>query len=186
MKNKIIPSVQLVRLVRLFHLSLGFFLLLSALLLNGCSSTLASVPLSWKQADTVPSALWQLVVAENTSLPANSLSNAKVASFPTQEQQQVYIFNYNSPNICGEIGCLYVAYLQQGQSSYEQVLSLYLKPFLPAKQSLFSISAEPHTSSSPCLEVKQVEDNNIQNLTYCFDGKVYQPVKSFYTKLTAL
>lgn len=177
--NKVIPTAKLVHLVRLFHFSLAFFLLLGTLFLNGCSSnSVAALPFSWKQPDSIPTALLQLAVSENTSATPNSLNDVLVASIPTNERQNLYVFNYNSPNTCGKLGCLYVAYLEKGESSYQRVLNLYLQPNLPTKHSLISISSDISSSSLPCLEVKQVEQSNLQIVTYCFNGSFYQPTKT--------
>ena len=187
--TKKIPSDKLVHLVRVFHFSLAFFLLLGTLFLNGCTNrSIAALPLHWKQADSISSALLQLAVSENTSITPNSLNNVLVASIPTQDNNQLYVFDYNSPDTCGKLGCLYVVYLSKGESSYQRVLSLYLQPNLPTKHSLISISSESNTSASllPCLEVKQVEQDALHNLTYCFDGRAYQPIKNIRSKLAGL
>lgn len=55
------PNDKIVRLVRYFHLSLGIFLLISVLLLNGCSSRADGVKISWNDASKVPASLMQLV-----------------------------------------------------------------------------------------------------------------------------
>jgi hypothetical protein len=179
MNLKTIPSAKIVRWVRLFHFSLGFFLLLGTLLLNGCSTVpSAAVPLNWRKADTIPTALLQLAVEENTSLTSDRSRNVLVASIPTKDNNHLYIFNYNSTDICGKLGCLYVAYLEKGQSTYQQVLSLYLQPTLPPRQPLISASSESVTSPLPCLEVKQVERDILHNLTYCFNGSSYQLTRS--------
>nr|WP_249071007.1 hypothetical protein [Argonema antarcticum] len=186
--TKKIPSPKLVHLVRIFHFSLAFFLLVGTLLLNSCSNSVAAVPLNWKQADSISPALLQLAVSENTSNTPKSLNNVLVASISTKDNQQLYVFNYNSSDTCGKLGCLYVAYLDKGESSYQRVLSLYLQPNLPTKHSLISISSESNTSASllPCLEVKQVEQYALHNLTSCFDGRAYQPIKNIRSKLSGL
>ena len=186
--TKKIPSPKLVHLVRIFHFSLAFFLLLGTLFLNGCTNnSIAASPWRWEQADSISPALLQLAVSENTST-LNSLNNVLVASIPTQDNNQLYVFDYNSPDTCGKLGCLYVVYLSKGESSYQRVLSLYLQPNLPPKHSLISISSESNTSASllPCLEVKQVEQDALHNLTYCFDGRAYQPIKNIRSKLAGL
>ncbi|MBD2181005.1 hypothetical protein H6S82_00685 [Planktothrix sp. FACHB-1355] len=180
--TKKIPSDKLVRLVRIFHFSLAFFLLLGTLFLNGCTNnSIAAVPLQWKQADSIPPILLQLAVNENTSATPNRLNDVLVASIPTKDKKQLYIFNYNSPDTCGKLGCLYVGYLEKGESSYQRVLNLYLQPNLPPKHSLISINSDVSSSSLPCLEIKQVDKSNLQIVTYCFNGSFYQPTKSIQT-----
>lgn len=177
--KKIVPTTKMVRLVRIFHFSLAFFLLLGTLFLNGCTNnSLAAVHLQWKQADSIPPALLQLAVNENTSATPNSLNDILVASIPTKDKRNLYVFNYNTPNTCGKLGCLYVGYLEKGESSYQRVLNLYLQPNLPPKHSLISINSDVSSSSLPCLDIKQVDKSNLQIVTYCFNGSFYQPTKS--------
>lgn len=176
-----IPPVKLVRLVRLFQLSLGIFLLLSTLLLNGCSSHSADVGLTWLPSSTIPKTLLQAAVTENTTLSADKSTQITVATVPTkQKNQQLYIFNYNTAETCGRLGCLYVAYLaDKNQKRYKQVLSVYLHPDLPAEHPLFSLSPQTQGQTLPCLEVKQVsKKDTLTHLTYCFNDSSYQPTQT--------
>lgn len=182
--HKIIVSPKLVRLVQIFHFSLAIFLLIGTLLLNGCSSnSVAAVPLNWKSVNSVPSALSQLAVSQNTSLIPDNLHNVLAASIPTRNNGYLHIFNFNHPQTCGKIGCLYVAYLAKKQS-YQQVLSTYLQPNLPPQHSLISISNDISATALPCLEIKQVKQQSLLTLTYCFNGSSFQPTKSIRTQLS--
>ncbi|XWK91635.1 MAG: hypothetical protein U7127_31105 (plasmid) [Phormidium sp.] len=184
LNEKIIVSPKLVRLVQIFHFSLAIFLLIGTLLLNGCSSnSVAAVPLNWKSIDSVPSALSQLAISQNTSLIPNHLNNVLAASIPTKDNGYLHIFNFNHPQTCGKIGCLYVAYLAKKQS-YQQVLSTYLQPNLPPQHSLISISPDISATALPCLEIKQVKQQSLVTLTYCFNGSSFQPTKSIRTLLS--
>lgn len=184
------PSAKIVRFVRYFHWSLGIFLLLSTLLLNSCSAptTERGIKINWHDGFTAPKPLLELAISENTSLPTAQLSEVLVAAIPTQEQdKQLYIFNYNSPTLCGRWGCLYAGYLDRGQGRYSRVLSVYLQPDLPPGKQLISVSswdATTNNSSLPCLDFQQTRSNRtLQNLTYCFNGSSYQPVENSFLKL---
>jgi len=182
--DKTIASPKLVRLVQIFHFSLAIFLLIGTLLLNGCSSnSVAAVPLKWKSIDSVPSGLWQLAVSQNTSLIPENLHDVLVASIPTKDNHHLHIFNFNHSQTCGKIGCLYVAYLAK-KESYQQVLSTYLQPSLPPQHSLISISPDISATALPCLEIKQVKQQSLATLTYCFNGSSFQPTKSIRTLLS--
>lgn len=177
MKITPIPSDKIVLLVRYFNLSLGIFLLITALFLNGCSSGNAdsAVRLSWKNASKASKSLLQLAISENTSLPLPStqVNSIKVATIPTTEKDKhLYLFNYN-PDLCGKLGCLYTAYLDKGQGHYSRVISLYLKPDLPSEKQLISLNKENNNNAStlPCLDVQQSNSKQtLQKITYCFDG----------------
>lgn len=184
MNDKTIASPKLVRLVQIFHFSLAIFLLIGTLLLHGCSSnSVAAVPLKWKSIDAVPSGLWQLAVSQNTSIKPDNLHNVLAASIPTKDNGYLHIFNFNHPQTCGKIGCLYVAYLAK-KESYQQVLSTYLQPSLPPQHSLISISSDISATALPCLEIKQVKQQSLLTLTYCFNGSSFQPTKSIRTQLS--
>lgn len=90
MKITPIPSDKIVLLVRYFHLSLGIFLLITALFLNGCSSgnVDSAVRLSWKNTSKAPKSLLQLAISENTSLPSTQVNLIKVATIPTTEKDK--------------------------------------------------------------------------------------------------
>ncbi|MBW4435221.1 MAG: hypothetical protein KME28_26795 [Pelatocladus maniniholoensis HA4357-MV3] len=183
-----IPNNKIVRLVRYFHFSLGIVLMISALLLNGCSNTnTTEVGLNWHNARKIPKSLVNLAVSENTSLLPVKVSSIKVATIPTHDKDKhLYILNFNSPDLCGRLGCLYAGYLSQDQGQYSSVMNLYLQPDLPPGKHLISISSDNFTNTSnlPCLDIQQINFNPIlQEITYCFDGRYYQPVKNTLLKL---
>ncbi|PMB12555.1 hypothetical protein CI592_02285 [Fischerella thermalis CCMEE 5328] len=188
MKIPPIPDNKIVHLVRYFHFSLGIFLLISTLLLNGCSNTnSAEVGLNWHNASKIPKSLVNLAVSENTSLLPVEVSSIKVATIPTHDQdKRLYLLNFNSSDLCGRLGCLYAGYLGKGQGQYSSVMNLYLQPDLPPGKHLISVTSDSFTNTSnfPCLDVKQVNFNRtLQEITYCFDGSYYQPVKNILLKL---
>ncbi|NJM73781.1 MAG: hypothetical protein HC862_28730 [Scytonema sp. RU_4_4] len=188
MKITPIPDNKIVRLVRYFHLSLGIFLIISTLLLNGCSNTnTAGVGLNWQNASKIPKSLVNLAASENTSLLSVETSSIKVATIPTHEKdKRLYLLNFNSPDLCGRLGCLYAGYLGKGQGQYSSVMNLYLQPDLPPGKHLISVTPDSfiNTSKLPFLDVQQINFNRtLQAITYCFDGSHYQPVKNSLLKL---
>ncbi|MFB2773176.1 hypothetical protein ACE1AT_28480 [Pelatocladus sp. BLCC-F211] len=188
MKMTPIPDNKLVRLVRYFHFSLGIFLLISTLLLNGCSNTnSAEVGLNWHNVSKIPKSLVNLAVSENTSLLPVETSSIKVATISTHKKdKRLYLLNFNSSDLCGRLGCLYAGYLSQGQGQYSSVMNLYLQPDLPPGKHLINITSDSFTNTSklPCLDIQQVNFNpTLQEITYCFDGSDYQPVKNTLLKL---
>ena len=177
-------SIKVVRLLRYFHLALGFSLLIASLFLSGCSNTMEGASLNWRNADTVPKSLLFLA-AQNTNLPSTQISAAKIAVISTQENNHLYLFNFNSSSLCGELGCLYAGYLSNAQG-LKQVLNFYLQPnVLPGKHLITLMSNNSSgTSDLPCLDVQQVVNKTtLQKLTYCFDGSDYQPVENTLIKI---
>ncbi len=91
---KIIPNIKIVRLLRYFHISLAICLLVSTLILNGCSHNADGTDLNWQKSSTVPKTLLKLAVNENTFLPTTAVDLMKVAAIPVKEKgTQLYIFN---------------------------------------------------------------------------------------------
>ena len=186
MKTPRFPSRKVVFLVRYFHLTLATVLLLSALLLDGCTawSEARSAGVIWHAADAAPPNLLSRSLAENTNLPGVAVKHVLVAIVPTSAPgQQLYILNYNSPQLCGRVGCLYAAYRDAGRGQYERVWASYLHPELPLGQSLIGVSAADLKVPLPCLDVRQMVERGLQRLTYCFNGTRYQPTESTIFKL---
>ena len=178
-------SIKVVRLVRYFHLALGFSLLITSLFLSGCSNDNSlGASLNWQNANAVPKSLLLSATTQNTTLPSTQIDGIKVAVIPITGNKHLYIFNFNSPNLCGELGCLYAGYLSNAQGS-KQVLNLYLQPnVLPGKNLITLINDSNNSLSLPCLDVQQVINNTtLQKLIYCFDGNDYQPVENTLIKV---
>jgi hypothetical protein len=179
-------SIKVVRLVRYFYLALGFSLLIASLFLSGCSNDNSlGTSLNWQNANAVPKSLLLSATTQNTTLPSTQISGIKVAVIPTRGKNHLYIFNFNSPNLCGELGCLYAGYLSNAQGS-KQVFNLYLQPnVLPGKHLITLMKDNLKNSSGlPCLDVQQVINNTtLQKLIYCFDGNDYQPVENTLIKV---
>ncbi|RUT04056.1 hypothetical protein DSM106972_049700 [Dulcicalothrix desertica PCC 7102] len=186
MKLNSVVSIKVVRLVRYFYLALGFSLLIASLFLSGCSNDNTSgTSLNWQNTNAVPKSLLLSATTQNTILPSTQINAIKVAVIPTREKNNLYIFNFNSPNLCGELGCLYAGYLSDGQGS-KQVLNLYLQPnVLPGKHLITLVNDDSKNSSGlPCLDVQQVINNTtVQKLIYCFNGNDYQPVENTLIKV---
>ena len=186
MKIPRFPPRKIVLLVRYFHLTLATLLLLSTLLLNGCTtySNARSTDVSWRSSNAAPSQFLSQAMSENTNQPASEFNQVLVASIPTQDKgKQLYIFNYNTPTLCGKFGCLYAAYLDEGQGKYKQVWGSYLHSELPPGKSLISVSAADARVPLPCLVVQQITKQGLQKITYCFNGINYQPTESTIFKL---
>lgn len=185
MKLPSTPSPKLVGYVQIFRLSLGIFLLIGTLLLNSCSSS-NGASLNWSNTNSVDKALLQSAISQNTSLPPDKAANILVASVKSKSKDEcLYVFNYNSADTCGFLGCLYAVYLDNRKHAVQQVMSVYLQPNLPQGEQLISVSSDtPDSASLPCLDVRQVsEKDTLLHVTYCFNGSSYQPVKSARYKL---
>ena len=160
------------KLVILFRISLGLFLLLS-LLLSGCSSGLE---LSWQlpKTDSLKSLINQ-AVKENTELSVDLTQQSKVAKI----SKNLFLIDYNVDEVCGYYGCLYSLYiLAQNKQDYQHIWSSYFQPYHPPEKPLFAISRNFTNPQYPCFQIHQVKQQNYLDLTYCFDGNTYRLSKS--------
>jgi hypothetical protein len=177
------PPRWLKRLSKWFRVGLGVFILLSVLLsVIGCSHSVFGVP--WQQATAVaPAAVIEQTIAQNTTLTGEQA--AKVAK--TMQAWEVrgklgrlVVFNFNTPELCGALGCLYMGMWLRENQPAAQVLSMYLNPNLPEGRSLFEVlgGEGDRNRELPCLKVMQLEQVRLRQINLCFNGRQYQIVNS--------
>lgn len=181
------PSLKMVQFVILFRTSLAITLLLGVLFLSGCSRVASTA--YWQSVgslDLVP--LAKQAIAENSIRDpesSESVTNVLVMRLPThkQQNQELFLLDYNTEGLCGRRGCLYSIYSQQGQV-YKLLWSEYLQPNLPPNENLFTpVTEESNIFGFPCLDIKQMQGNRLQKLVYCFDGKTYRIIsKDLFAK----
>jgi len=107
-----------------------------------------------------PDVLIKKVIAENYAL-TNPITPKAIK---IDGENSIYIFDFNTPDLCGVGGCLYVGYVPDGT----RVLSLYLKN-LPKNIKL--VSASGVENQHPCLAISQADSKNrIVQIRYCYQG----------------
>jgi hypothetical protein len=156
-----------------FRIGFSLFLLLSVLTgVAGCSSSAATVP--WQKATAiVPEPVLEQVIQANTNLDMAQAKENLLAWNVDGKAGRLTLFNFNTPNLCGALGCLYAGYwLRENQPAVE-VFQNYLNPNLPANKPLFQVG-ENRGQALPCLEVLQMESDRLRQLNYCFNGDRYQ------------
>lgn len=178
------PPTSFLFIGRWFRFGVMLFLLLSVLLGTvSCSTNAATIP--WSVATkVVPAETVQAVVTENSELnPQEAASNVLVWTVDGQTGKLV-VFNFNNPGVCGNEGCLNVAYLIRKDAPYARVFSSYLNPNLPRNKSLLQVVDDPTKSSGlPCLQIQQPSGDDIRQLVFCFNGREYQLAKSSLIEL---
>lgn len=154
-------------------LLLGFFLLANL-------AAVKSDVTGWKKADAAaPPELVAKAIAQNFT-PADSdsrLDPSRVRVFVVGDKPKLYIFDFNTPSLCGIAGCVHAIYTEKG----EPVLRLILRPELPKGVPLLQIG-ENQYSKSPCLIVSQPSPPSmstakteaggelISKTLYCYSG----------------
>lgn len=146
--------------------------------LSGCAVGGASVA-QWKNASSIVSSdIQSKVVSENTTASPDLIKPLAFA-VPLQSATKLVVFNFNSPDLCGQRSCTYVAYEVSGDRAdrARSVWQARLDPNLPPGQHLFSI-AKDNATNQPCLMVNQVEDNRIRQSSFCYNGRYLQAAES--------
>jgi hypothetical protein len=155
-----------------FRIGFSLFLLLSVLLgMTGCSSSAATVP--WQPATTVvPEVVLEQVIQAHTDLDVAPAKETLLAWTVDGKAGKLALFNFNTPRLCGALGCLYVGYWLREHQPAVEVFQNYLNPNLPVGKPLFRVG-EDRGQALPCLEVLQMEGDRLRQLNYCFNGDRY-------------
>lgn len=123
-----------------------------------------------KAYKAVPEEILKKAIAENYFAPGNASLDPKtveVFEVSGRSGKKFFIFNFNTPNLCGISGCLYAVYNSTG----EEILSLYLQPNLPENFKLFDIQ-ERLSDDLPCLVISQPNSSNgSQKVTTVFSSQ---------------
>ena len=164
-------------LARWFRFGLGVFLLLSLLLGTvSCSSSAATV--SWKKASSVVSVkTLEQIIQQNTELDPTQATANVLAWTQEGNTGKLVVLDYNNSGVCGVAGCLYTGYLVGKNKQLSQVFSSYLNPRLPQHQPLFQVG-DRSSAALPCLEVMQIDGDQLRQMLFCFNGQNYQLASS--------
>jgi hypothetical protein len=178
-----LPPIWLKRFAWWFRIGLGLFLLISSLLgLTGCSVGTAGV--SWQRAAAlVPEPVLEQVIAQNSTLSEKAvgqLVQSMQAWKANGSDGKLVVLNFNTPDLCGALGCLYSGIWLREDKPAAQVFSVYLDPNLPKGQVLFKVSDSLQQNQAlPCLEVAQLDKTQqqlVRRTHLCFNGQQYQTV----------
>ena len=87
--------------------------------MSGCSSSAATVP--WQKATAVvPEPVLEQVIQANTDLDMAQAKETLLAWTVDGKAGKLTLFNFNTPNLCGALGCLYAGYwLRENQPAVE-------------------------------------------------------------------
>ncbi|MFB2893634.1 hypothetical protein ACE1CI_12040 [Aerosakkonemataceae cyanobacterium BLCC-F50] len=179
------PPVWLNRSAYWFRIGLILFSIITLLLgTTACTSNSSAKTIlsSWQPATKlIPrESLVQIVQSySNLTEVQSALDKMKVWQVKGREGV-LNIYDFHQPNICGQIGCLYVGYFipfAQTQVSKE-VFTAYLNPNLPPKIPLFQAEAESTDNSMPCLIVTQSSSHGQLQLKFGYNRSNYQLIET--------
>ncbi|MBD2666930.1 hypothetical protein B6N60_04934 [Richelia sinica FACHB-800] len=171
------PSMRIRYGVHWFRIGFSIFVLLSMLLtLVGCSLNAATV--NWNKAvNLVPAPVLEQVIAENTKLNAKASVKNILAWNVAVTDGNFTLFNFNNPEVCGVLGCLYAGYWFKQNQPIIRVFLSYLNPNLPPGKQLLAVG-DKRNQPLPCLKVLQTEKQQLRQFNYCFNGNHYQVADS--------
>jgi hypothetical protein len=166
------PPMWLRYYLHWFRIGLSIFLLLSVLIgLGGCSLNAATV--NWDKAkNIVPAAVLEEVITKNTILNPKAVAQDVLTWNVQGKDGKLTIFDFNTPEVCGALGCLYTGYWFRDNQPITQVFLSYLHPNIPQNQHLFQVGE--YRNQLPCFKVMQIENNQLRQLNFCFNGNNYQ------------
>lgn len=171
------PSMRIRYGVYWFRIGFSIFLLLSMILsLVGCSLNVATV--NWKKAvDVVSTPVLEQVIRDNTELNTKAAVENILVWDVAVKDDNFRLFNFNSPEVCGALGCLYAGYWFKPNQPITEVFLSYLNSNLPPGKQLLAVG-ETRNQSLPCIKVLQTEKQQLRQLNYCFNGNRYQVADS--------
>jgi len=171
-----LPPLRWLRFARWFRFGIGIFLLLGILFTSvGCTSV-ASTP--WQDATkVVNSHVLQSVVAADTSLDPQTAYKDVQAWVAKGRNGSLVMFDYHNTGVCGALGCLYSGYVLSKNTPPTRVFSAYFTSLLPRNRPLFAV-ADTNSSELPCLKANQLQNSQLRQLSYCYNGNSYQLAQS--------
>lgn len=157
-----------------FHFYIKITIGIAILIGLGLAARFSHHPPQWTNASKViDSGLLTQIIQDNSTENINpeTIRVMKLDEKNDLLDEKIYLIDFNSQQLCGQAGCLYVAYTKGG----ERVLNLILQP----QSDLFSInSSDPNRT---CIDIKQPQDNQILIHTYCHEGDKF--IKTIFSAI---
>jgi hypothetical protein len=135
---------------------------------------------TWQRAEQVtPQALLKQILSEKYTRHLD-ISSIQVMRVPSHTGEDLYIFDFHSPQLCGVSGCLYSVYNAKGN----QLLEFIANPYLPQRENLIQIS-DTNKQEYPCLIITQntATENIISRTQYCYQEGRYIQFNKILTKV---
>lgn len=168
------PPKHWLRFANLLRLGFGIALLLSvSLSLVACGNRTGMSKSRAASGYYSPLRIAQ-IVKENTGL--DTLETMEVSTIMKKQKQRLTWVNFNSPKLCGQWGCAYAVYWDNGQMG-ERLFAGYLNPNLPKGVPLVEVKRR-ESEGLPCLGIHQVEEKALRETEYCVQNHSYQVMRT--------
>lgn len=136
--------------------------------------------LTWTDAQNIlPASLIKRALRENSTSDVEAKS-IKVLQVPSQGAGKLYIFDFQSPQLCGANGCVYPVYQESGKL----VLSVIVNPNLPKGEVLIRADNTVQNGFS-CLVITQTTsiEGMVSRSQYCYQGAGFVKLNEALTKV---
>jgi len=133
--------------------------------------------LTWERAEgIVPQSLLKQVLSQKSTRYLN-ISSIKVMRISSQGADNLYLFDYGSPQLCGATGCLYSVYNESGKP----LLEFIANPYLPVAENLVQVS-ETVNQGFPCLNITQSTDTDklLSQTEFCYQQGKYIRLNQYF------
>ncbi|MGG6269028.1 hypothetical protein ACQ4M3_34345 [Leptolyngbya sp. AN03gr2] len=155
----------------LFKVGVAIAILITMLGFSGCTNpklALTGKPLEWKNATEVVSPeVIQSILQQTTSIPANQWASVPVRATKMHGQHSIVLLSF--PQICGQLGCLSVAFPEQNP---HPIWNAYWNPNLPKG---IPAILQHNQQDIPAFVLNQLNGQQIQQILYAWDGSQYHP-----------
>lgn len=152
----------------------------TVLLMKATSLKNGGTILAWTDAQNiVPASLIKRAFRENSTSDVEAKS-IKVLQVPSQGVGKLYIFDFQSPQLCGANGCVYPVYQESGKL----LLSVIANPNLPKGEVLIRASDTVRNGFS-CLVITQTTSTEgmVSRSQYCYQGAGFVKLNEALTKM---
>jgi hypothetical protein len=128
-----------------------------------------------------PASLIQTAISQNSTGGVN-LDKVKVLQVPNQGKGRLFIFDFQSVQLCGAGGCLYAIYHES--ESGNLLLTVLADPKLPKGEALFKVDDVVRNGFS-CLVITQTTTSaqTLSRTQYCYQSIGFVRVNEVLTQV---
>jgi hypothetical protein len=131
------------------------------------------------EAQIAPASLIQTAITQNSTGGVDA-DKVKVLQVPNQGKGRLFIFDFQSVQLCGAGGCLYAIYQESGNL----LLTVLADPKLPKGEALFKVDDVVRNGFS-CLVITQTTTSvqTVLRTQYCYQGTGFVRVNEVLTQV---
>lgn len=167
------PNLKFLKYQPILAIGCIALFVVTALFVKATSSKKGGQSLTWTDArDIAPASLIERALRQN-SIGGVEAKSIKVLQVPSHGAGKLYIFDFQSPQLCGVGGCIYPVYQESGRL----VLSVIANPNLPKGEVLIRADDTVRNGFS-CLVITQSTSTEgmVSRSHYCYQGASPCPV----------